>query len=125
MKTTKALLLTTAVFEMAAAIALLIVPTLVTSALLNQSLDTAAAVVVARIGGAALAALGVICWFARDLRGTAVNGLLTGLLVYNVAVACLLMQSALSGTSGLFLWPAVALHLLLATWCLMRLRGAA
>jgi len=122
--TTKALLLTTFVAELSIGIALLTVPTLVAAALLGGTLEGVAAVLLARLAGIALIAIGVTCFFARNAQGPATSGIVTGVLTYNAAVSLLLMQSALEGVRCPALWPAVAFHLLMATWCLMRLRGA-
>lgn len=122
--TTKALLLVTAALEAATGISLLTVPALVAALLLGEPLDGAAAVAFARVAGIALISLAVACWFARASKSPVTNGLVTGLLTYNAAVSMLLMESALSGIHGPGLWPAVALHLLMACWCLFRLRAA-
>jgi hypothetical protein len=76
------------------------------------------------VTGAALPALGVACWVARDdERSGAARGLLVGILLYNVATVALLVYSDLRLTlSGLGLWPAVVLHLALAIWCTRFLR---
>ena len=124
MKSTKSLLLVTAFAEMATGAALLTMPTLVAATIVGGPMGEDTGIAIARIGGVALVALACICWFARNDRRPVVNGLLTGLLVYNVAVSLLLMQTALGGMWGLGLWPAVAFHLLLASWCLLRLRTA-
>ena len=124
MKSTKALLLTTVVAGLAGGIALLTVPTLVAALLFADALDGTAANAVARMAGLAMIAIAVICFFARDTRGPATNGILTGLLTYNASVSLLLTQFALEGEHGFALWPAVAFHLLMASWCLIRLRAA-
>jgi hypothetical protein len=76
------------------------------------------AILVGRIAGAALLALGVACWVARDDTLTpAQRGLLTGMLVYNaVASALLAYAGVVLGMTGVLLWPAAALHAILAIW---------
>jgi hypothetical protein len=121
---TKALLVTTVVAELITGIALLTVPVIPAACLFGDALDSTAANVIARMAGIASISIAVICFFARDARGPATNSIVTGLLTYNAAVSLLLMQVALEGPRGPFLWPAVAFHLLMACWCLIRLRAA-
>ncbi|HVQ35149.1 MAG TPA: hypothetical protein VMT33_03995 [Candidatus Bathyarchaeia archaeon] len=121
---TKALLVTTVVVELFAGIALLTVPVIPAACLFGDALDSVAANVIARVAGIAVTSIAVMCFFARNSRGPATNSIVTGLLTYNAAVSLLLMQVALEGPRGPFLWPTVALHLLLACWCLIRLRAA-
>jgi hypothetical protein len=123
-RSTKALLLTTVGASLATGVALLTVPTLVAPLLFRDGIDGVGANAVARIAGLALISIGVICFFARDTRGPATNGILTGLLTYNASISLLLTQFALEGEHGFGLWPAVAFHLLMASWCLIRLRAA-
>jgi hypothetical protein len=121
---TKALLLTTVIAELASGVALLTVPTLVAALFFAGGIDGPAANAVARVAGVALISIAVICFFARNSRGPATNGIVTGLLTYNASISLLLMQSALEGRHALYLWTAVAFHLLMACWCLIRLRAA-
>jgi hypothetical protein len=118
------LLIATAAVETATGLALLWLPLLVVSLLLGGSLDTPAALVVARMTGAALLSLGVACWLARnDQQSRAATGLIAALLLYNVAaVSVLVYASIFLGLTGIGLWPAVVLHAALAVWCIARLR---
>ncbi len=94
----------TALAEMTTGLALLVVPSVVGQLLLGAEL-TGIAVVVARVAGIALIALGVACW-----PGPA----LLGMLVYSAAVTLYLAYLGLSGgSSGILLWPAVVLHAIL------------
>jgi hypothetical protein len=70
---------------------LLVSPTLVVAFLLGASLEAPAALVVARMAGAALLSLGCACWLARnDGPNRAVRGMVAAMLLYNsVAVAVL------------------------------------
>lgn len=115
----RTLLVVTAVIEAATGLALLGLPLLVVSLLLGGSLDTPAALVVARVGGAGLLSIGVACWLARnDQQSRAARGLVAALVLYNVAVVSVLVYAGLGlGLSGIGLWPAVALHSALAVWC--------
>jgi len=120
----KNLLIVTAVAEAATGLALLGSPSLVVSILLGGSLDMPVALVVARVGGAALLSIGVACWLARnDQQSTAATGLIAALLLYNTAVVAVLVYAGMGlGFSGIGLWPAVVLHAALAVWCIACLR---
>jgi hypothetical protein len=100
----KRVLVFAAVGEAATGAALLIVPSLVGLLLFGAEL-TGVAVTVARVAGIALIALGVACW-----PGTPLIGILT----YSVAVTLYLGYIGFSGGfSGMLLWPAVVLHMIL------------
>lgn len=121
----KSLFIVTAAFEAATGLALLGLPTAVASLLLGGALDTPAAVVVARMTGAALLALGVACWRARnDGESRGAVGLAAAMTLYNVAAVAVLANAALgTGLSGVALWPAIFLHAALAAWCVACLRA--
>ena len=110
----------TAAAETGTGLALLGLPLLVASLLLGASLDTPAALVVARVTGAALLSLGVACWLARhDGQSRAARGLIAGLLLYNTAVAVVLAHAGIGlRLFGIGLWPTVVLHAALAVWCI-------
>jgi len=76
------------------------------------------------VAGAALLAIGVASWMARaDTLTPAQSGLLTGLLIYDATAAILLVfAGTVLKMIGVMLWPAVALHAVLAAWCLSCLR---
>jgi Kef-type K+ transport system membrane component KefB len=120
----KKLLVVTAAIEAATGLALLLSPPLVAALLLGASLDTPAALVVARVTGASLLSLGVACWLARnDAQSRAARGLVAALLFYNAAVVAVLAYAGLvSRLSGIGLWPAAVLHAALAVWCVACLR---
>lgn len=121
----KSLLIVTAAGETATGVALLGLPSLVVSLLLGGSLDTPAALIVARVAGAALLALGVACWLARnDEQTRAARGLIAALLLYNIAAVAVLVYAGIGlSLSGIGLWPAVILHVALAIWCFTCLRN--
>jgi hypothetical protein len=75
--------------------------------------------VVARIAGAALLTIGVACWMGRnDHTGHAQNGLMLGILIYDLAAAGILGHAGwFLGLVGTALWPAVGLHIALAVTC--------
>lgn len=120
----RTLFISTALMEVGIGVALLLSPSLVAALILGGSLDGPAALVVARLAGAALLAIGVTCWLARDEGPSrATRALLAALLLYNVAAAAVLAHAgAVLGLSGIGLWPATALHVALAAWCLVCMR---
>jgi hypothetical protein len=123
---TKPLLTVSAILEASTGLGLLIAPSAVVGLLLGATLDYPAAIVVGRVGGAALLAIGLVCWLQRELGRGVQTGLLMGLLVYNAVVGILLVYTAkVDDTRAIGLWPAVVLHSLLAIWCIVSLRKAA
>jgi len=113
------LLIVTALVETPIGLMLLLSPALVVPFLLGTSLDAPAALVVARVAGAALLSLGGACWLARDDGPSrARRGLVAAMLLYN-SVAAAVLASAGAGVRlvGVLMWPAVALHAVLAVWC--------
>lgn len=98
----------TAVIELGAGLALLSFPS----------------ATVARVGGAALLALGVACWLARgDTQSGAARGLIVAMLLYDVAAVVVLAFAGTGfGLYGAALWPAVFLHAVMTVWCVTWLR---
>jgi hypothetical protein len=118
------LLIATAIIEIGVGIPLLVTPSLVAQLLLGTPLSSPAALLVARIAGAALLAIGVSCWLERRAPIVPVTGLVSGLLVYNAAVFALLLYATLAdGLSGMGIWPACALHAAMAVWCVRVIRA--
>jgi hypothetical protein len=115
----KALLATTSTLEVPAGVALVLTPSLAANLLLGEGLVAPAAIVVSRVAGAALIAIGAICWLGRESAGTSRRtDLIVGLLIYNLAVPMFLLHAALVlRLQGIALWPAVFLHTTLAVWC--------
>lgn len=100
----KRVLILAAVGEAATGVALLIVPSLVGQLLFGAEL-TSVAIPLARVTGIALISLGVACW-----PGTPQIGMLT----YSAVVTLYLAYIGIAGGStGILLWPAVVLHLIL------------
>ena len=114
----KKLLTLTAIIEAATGAGLLAAPAVLAQLLVGGTLDTSAALTVARVGGTALLAISVACWLSRE-NGRA---LVVAMLLYNVVVAGLLVHAALALTlSGIGLWPAVILHAVMTVWCVTTL----
>jgi hypothetical protein len=116
----KALLTLMAVLEATVGLALLVSPALPLSILLGVPLDTPAGLAVGRVAGAALVALGIACWCAReDGRGRSATAVVTAMTFYNVAFAAILMYVRYGvGLNGFGIRPAVFLHVVLALWCI-------
>ena len=118
------LLKLTAIIEAATGLALMAVPSVVVRLLLGSPVGTSAAAMLGRVAGAALLALGVACWLARDdTQSHATRGLVVAMLMYNlVATAVLAFAGIGLGLRGVMLWPAVILHAAMAVWCVACLR---
>jgi hypothetical protein len=114
----KLLLALTAVGEAATGLVLLVYPPIVVRLLFGAD-ATGVGVVMSRVAGAALLAIGVACWPARnDPGGAAQLGLLSGVLIYDLAAAAPLAYAGLFlDMAGIALWPAVVVHVVLAVWC--------
>jgi hypothetical protein len=119
----KALLAVTAVGEAVVGLVLLVYPPIVVRVLFGAEI-TGVGVVMSRLAGAALLAIGVACWLARNGPVChAQMGLLTGVLIYDLAAAALLTYAGLFlNMAGIALWPAVLVHSALAVWCVTSLR---
>jgi hypothetical protein len=100
----KRVLVLTAVCEAATGVALLVVPSLVGQLLFGIEL-TGISMIVARVTGIALIALGVACWPGPPL---------VGMLIYSAAVTLYLAYVGFaSAVTGILLWPVVILHVVL------------
>jgi hypothetical protein len=100
----KRVLIFAAVGEAGTGLALLIVPSLVGRLLLGEEL-TGSAIPVACVAGIALIALGVACWLGPPR---------VGMLIYSAAVTLYLAYVGFAGGfTGILLWPAVILHVIL------------
>ncbi|MBB6412773.1 hypothetical protein [Mesorhizobium sangaii] len=123
--TRKLFLVVIAAIEAATGLGLLLQPSVPFVLLLGLESATVEAIFVGRIAGAALLAIGVASWIARnDKVSHALLGLLVGILIYNTAVSILLVYAAaVLKMTGVLLWPTVALHALMAVWGGLLLRG--
>jgi hypothetical protein len=116
----KLLLSITGAVEVLTGLLLLAAPSILVELLLGEPPGSPAGVTVARVTGAALLALGVACWLARDDGlSRAAKGLVAAMLLYNVAVVVVLVIAwATQGLSGVGLWPVILAHAGLAIWCI-------
>jgi hypothetical protein len=112
------LFVVTAVIEAATGLALIAAPEFVVRLLLGAEL-AGPGVPLGRLAGAALLALGVACWLARDdARSSAAKALLAAMGLYNVGAAIVLGTAGFtSPNASALLWLAVGLHTILALWC--------
>jgi hypothetical protein len=117
------LLVVTAVIEAGTGLVLVALPSLLVRLLLGASLETPAALTVARLTGAALLSLGIACWLAQyDAQSCAAKGLVGAMVLYNLgAVVILGIAGVRSQPVGVGLWPAVVLHAAMAVWCIASL----
>lgn len=115
----RALLSIMGILEAATGMTLLIAPAVLVGLLLGVVPGDAAGLVVSQVAGAALLARGVACWLAR---GGGTKGVMTAALIYNVAVALVLLGGWYGQSlSGIAFWPAITVHITLAIWCLFSL----
>jgi len=122
----KRLLTLSAIIEVPTGLGLIAVPSTVVRLLLGSPLDTTTEVILGRVAGAALLALGVACWLARDdAQSRAAKGLVTAMLLYNIATVAVLAFAGIGfGLHGVALWPAVILHCAMTLWCVARLMNS-
>src|SRR5271169_6714884 len=95
------LLTLTAVVEVPTGLALLVVPAVVVKLLLGAEISDAG-IPLGRVAGAALLALGVACWRARnDEHNRAAAGIVSAMLLYNISTVAVLVWARLgAGLSG-------------------------
>jgi hypothetical protein len=102
-----------AAIEAATGVALIVRPSLVGQLLLGVGLAPAGEIV-GRVAGVALLALALACRPVADV-GAVTAPALEGMLIYNSLVGLYLAYvGAAGGAIGVLLWPAAAIHLLLA-----------
>jgi hypothetical protein len=109
----------TAIAEALTGLALLFAPSLVVELLLGTQ-ATGIATPIARFAGIALIGLGVACWPGPPIAGMATYGMLVTLYLAYFGFT--------APNYGILLWPAVALHAILATlliWLIAKPRSAA
>jgi hypothetical protein len=104
-----------AVLEIATSIGLIAVPAFVVP-LLIQGDDSTLMLLVARVLGITLLALGLACWPERP-RTEGTIAAFRGMLSYNILIALFLVYvGAILRLGGPLLWPSVALHAIVALW---------
>ena len=97
--------------EAATGLLLLVAPAVVAKLLLGSDIE-GAAIIIGNIAGVALISLAIACWPRVETRG---DGSYLAMLVYNSLVGLLLAETGATGTiSGILMWPAVVVHLILA-----------
>lgn len=108
----KILLALAAAGEAAFGLVLLVHPPIVIRLLLDAEV-AGAGMVMSRVAGIALIALGIACWPGRAMRGR-VAAALGGMLAYSLLATLYLAYLGLGGEwVGKLLWPAVAVHAVL------------
>jgi len=119
----KRFLTLTAIIEAATGLALIAEPAIVVRLLLGAEIS-GASMPLGRVAGAALLALGVACWLARDDRQSrTARGLVVAMLIYNIVATAVLAFAGIGlELHGVVLWPAVVLHAAMAIWCIVCLR---
>src|SRR5260370_34589292 len=113
----KRFLTLTAILEAATGLALIAVPAIVVRLLLGAEIS-GASIPLGRVAGAALLALGVACWLARDDRQSrAARGLVVAMLIDNTPATAVLAFAGIGlGLHGVALWPAAVLHAASGGW---------
>ena len=114
-----------AIAELGAGLALLFAPGLALDLLLAVASSSPEALVVGRVSGAALLAIGVACWLGRfEVSPNGPMAVVAEVLVYNWAVAAILAAAGtMSQMAGVLLWPAVVFHAGLGIWSAVVLSG--
>ena len=120
------LLVATAVLEIGSGLLTLLAPTLAIRLLFGDVTVSPEALATGRLYGAALLALGVVCWCARNAPTSGpVRAVLCGMLTYNVGASSVLpLVAVIDGMTGILLWPAAMLHAALTVWCVSILSEA-
>ena len=115
----KLLLMVTTVVEGAVGLGLFVMPAVLVPMLLGSPIDTPTGMVAARLAGAAILALAVCCWQARNSEHSGAGlGVVTAMLFYNVAAAAVLVYAGVRlGLQSPYIWPIIVLHSVMALWC--------
>jgi quinol-cytochrome oxidoreductase complex cytochrome b subunit len=115
----KNLLTVSALLELLAGLTILGFPSAALELLIGITPEEPTALIIGRVCGAAILSLGVACWFARtDVQSPSSKGLIVSMLMYNIVVMAVLAYAGFGlGLHSMILWPAVAIHVLMALWC--------
>jgi uncharacterized membrane protein YobD (UPF0266 family) len=110
-----------AVVEGATGLVLLVIPTVLLTFLFGSTPVIPEVSVIGRICGAALLAIAVASWGARDgIRRQGLLELLVGVTLYNCLATTAFVYSALVlKMIGILLWPALLYHAATSMWCLV------
>jgi hypothetical protein len=100
----KKLLALAAVSETASGLVLLVYPPIVVHLLFGAE-TTGAGIIMSRLAGISLIALGIACW-----PGNMAHRALYGMLTYSMLAMLYLAYVGVIGAAGILLWPAVAVH---------------
>jgi ABC-type Fe3+-siderophore transport system permease subunit len=100
----KKLLALAAASEAATGLLLMLVPAIVVRLLFGAEI-AGAGILMNRMLGIALVALGIACW-PRNIA----HGALFGMLAYSTLAMFYLAYVGIGGVAGILLWPAVAVH---------------
>lgn len=110
---------TTAFFEGFTGLALIAVPKFLVQILFLSNIAALELIVIARIAGAALITIALLCWFAKDSFAL----LLRLLLFYNMAVAIIAIYSVTYlGLKSFGITAIIGYHMLFAVWGLVLLK---
>ncbi len=110
------------IVEVGTGLAMSIDPGLVVGLLLGANLSPEI-LPLGRVAGVALLTLGLACWPGGQPIGSS-SPAFRGMLAYNVLIAFYLAYlGAVAGQGGLLLWPAVALHAVVALLLIRTARG--
>jgi hypothetical protein len=114
----------TAVGEGVTGLFLLLWPAVPLALLLGVPVAAPESLLVSRVAGTAVLAIGVTSGLAYGDGGSlALRAVLVGILLYDLAVAVVLTYAGLRlHLAGILLWPAVVAHAGLAIWCVGCLR---
>jgi len=113
----KLLLAIMAIFEGLTGAALLIMPTLTITLLLGAEMQDPAGLIGARIAGAALFSLAILCSTATREKENRIT-IVAAMLFYNIAAEIVLVYAAAGlALQSKFLWPAILAHQVLGVWC--------
>ena len=117
----KSLLITTALLEGMAGLAMAFAPSFVVSVLFGISMNDNGIDLMVRLTGATLLTLAIACWLsAKNAQSFVLAKTMT---VYNILTIALLLYAVFDrGISGPGIWPAVVFHFGMLVWCLYRLR---
>jgi hypothetical protein len=119
----KKLLAFASAVEIATGVALLVEPRIVIALLIGGD-EPLRAMPLARVAGIAVLALGVACWPSGQHTDRA-SPAFRAMLTYNVLIALYLAYMFTAGhLGGVLLWPAVALHTVLAILLVFSTRRA-